>query len=284
MRRNFPEDHEEPWSEEEWLEDMKRSDARADRFGELLETLQDHPNRDELVAREMGWADFTEEVNRLEDESLLDGEPGWASIDGPLGDDDDDAEEDEDLSEFPELVDEDDAGGFEESSDDDEDDEDEPEDVRHPLHAADAAVEPEDEVERKHFRDDPSRRIWEFHRAHDVSMRVRALLGPYGGGEDDPTDGQLTLAIAGPMIASAKIVGGHSLGYDKHYINGNIARQRVGLDAMDKSIEACKQLALDKHIPADLLAAVLPELNALRDDLAARIERMRARARRLHGA
>ena len=44
-----------PWTEEEWEKFMERSDIRAAKYGELLETFMDDPNRDEIIAREMGW-------------------------------------------------------------------------------------------------------------------------------------------------------------------------------------------------------------------------------------
>ena len=54
-----PED-DRPWSEEKWEAFMKEGDLRAARFGELLETFIDHPDRDEIVAREMGWDDLAD--------------------------------------------------------------------------------------------------------------------------------------------------------------------------------------------------------------------------------
>jgi hypothetical protein len=51
-----------PWNEEQWEQAMKESDLRAARFGELLETLLDHPDRDEIVAREMGWNDLADAI------------------------------------------------------------------------------------------------------------------------------------------------------------------------------------------------------------------------------
>lgn len=44
-----------PWGEAQWERFMQRSETRAARFGELLETLIDHPDRDEIIDREMGW-------------------------------------------------------------------------------------------------------------------------------------------------------------------------------------------------------------------------------------
>lgn len=44
-----------PMDEFEWEEFMKRSDEMADRFSELLEKYWDLPDRDERIAKEMGW-------------------------------------------------------------------------------------------------------------------------------------------------------------------------------------------------------------------------------------
>jgi len=46
---------EKPWTEDQWERFMKRCDARSAWFGELFETLRDHPDREEIIAREMGW-------------------------------------------------------------------------------------------------------------------------------------------------------------------------------------------------------------------------------------
>jgi hypothetical protein len=51
-----------PWNEAQWEQAMKESDLRAARFGELLETLIDHPDRDEIVAREMGWDELADAI------------------------------------------------------------------------------------------------------------------------------------------------------------------------------------------------------------------------------
>ena len=47
--------NETPWTERQWEEFLRESELRSARFGELFETLLDHPRRDELIAREMGW-------------------------------------------------------------------------------------------------------------------------------------------------------------------------------------------------------------------------------------
>lgn len=272
-QRPFPDDDERPWTEDEWLADMKRNDARADRFGELLETLRDEPDRDERVAREMGWDEM---ADALAEEGAGDDE-----------DEDDEEEGEDDDDEDFELPDDADEADF---ADLEKHDEPEPDSVRHPDPAALLATVSEDEedketpAEERLFGREPARQIAEYQFAHRIGMKLHHALKPYSSGDadEDPTDGMLGQALIGPHIATAKIVGGHSLGYRKHYVNGNIACQRIGLDAVDKSIKAYDILVKDGHVPAEFVRSIMPELKRLREVLAARIERMRAYARTLH--
>ena len=64
-----PED-DRPWNEDQRERFMRESEVRSARFGELLETLIDHPDRDEIIRREMGW-------NQEGDEAEADDEPDW---------------------------------------------------------------------------------------------------------------------------------------------------------------------------------------------------------------
>jgi hypothetical protein len=43
------------WDEDDWEGFLLRQDALNAKYQELYETLHDHPRRDELIAREMGW-------------------------------------------------------------------------------------------------------------------------------------------------------------------------------------------------------------------------------------
>ncbi len=54
-RSKSPDDDERPWTEEQWEAFMRRNDLRADRFGELMETLIDDPDRHAKISHEMGW-------------------------------------------------------------------------------------------------------------------------------------------------------------------------------------------------------------------------------------
>lgn len=56
-----PEDRE--MDEYEWERFMKRSDARTERFGELLDKFKDHPDRDRIVAQHMGWDKLAEALD-----------------------------------------------------------------------------------------------------------------------------------------------------------------------------------------------------------------------------
>ena len=46
---------EKEWDEFDYEKFMRESDARTDKYGELLDKYMDHPDRDRIIAREMGW-------------------------------------------------------------------------------------------------------------------------------------------------------------------------------------------------------------------------------------
>lgn len=82
-------EHEEgPWTEAQWERFMEHSDMRSARFGELLETFMDDPDRDRIVAREMGWTwleEALDEEERLAEHLEAVGEP-LPSRDEPAAD------------------------------------------------------------------------------------------------------------------------------------------------------------------------------------------------------
>src|SRR5207253_3319547 len=49
-----------PSDEFEWELFLRASDRRATKLGELMEKYHDHPNRDRVIAREMGWTHIEE--------------------------------------------------------------------------------------------------------------------------------------------------------------------------------------------------------------------------------
>ena len=67
-----PED-DKPMDEFEWERFMKESDKRADQYSELLLKYMNHPDRDQIVAREMGWTKLPDLLADL-DEAVEQGE------------------------------------------------------------------------------------------------------------------------------------------------------------------------------------------------------------------
>jgi hypothetical protein len=55
-------EHEQPereWDEYEWERFLQNQDLRTERYLELLEQYVDHPERDVIIAKEMGWFEFS---------------------------------------------------------------------------------------------------------------------------------------------------------------------------------------------------------------------------------
>jgi hypothetical protein len=70
-------DHEpdRAWDEYDWERFLQQQDHKTEKYMELLEKYLDHPQRDQIIAREMGWTqlmngeDWSEEVDALLDEN-----------------------------------------------------------------------------------------------------------------------------------------------------------------------------------------------------------------------
>jgi hypothetical protein len=52
---------EKKWDEYDWERFLQQQDRRTEQYMELLEKYIDDPNRDQIIAREMGWAHFAED-------------------------------------------------------------------------------------------------------------------------------------------------------------------------------------------------------------------------------
>lgn len=61
----------EVWDEYKWERFLQEQDRTAERYFELLEKYMDHPNRDELIAKEMGWDTHTDDAGFEEEAGLL---------------------------------------------------------------------------------------------------------------------------------------------------------------------------------------------------------------------
>src|SRR5207245_11183527 len=64
------------WDEYDWERFLQEQDQKTEKYMQLLETYLDDPERDEIIAREMGWTqlldakDWSSEVDALLDEGL----------------------------------------------------------------------------------------------------------------------------------------------------------------------------------------------------------------------
>ena len=98
-------DNEEPekiWDEYDWERFLQQQDRKTEKYMELLDRYMDHPNRDRLIAREMGW-------NHLLDEA---GEK-WAEDVDSLFEEEQEATEDEESEGEADGTFEHDEDGFE---------------------------------------------------------------------------------------------------------------------------------------------------------------------------
>lgn len=57
------------WDEYDWERFLKQQDRKTERYMDLLEKYMDHPQRDQIIAKEMGWQYLNELEHGLEDES-----------------------------------------------------------------------------------------------------------------------------------------------------------------------------------------------------------------------
>ncbi len=70
----FDDQPERTWDEYDWERFLQQQDHKTEKYMELLEKYLDDPNRDQIIAREMGWTqlldgkDWTQEVDALLEE------------------------------------------------------------------------------------------------------------------------------------------------------------------------------------------------------------------------
>src|SRR5690349_24985337 len=91
----FDHQPERAWDEYDWERFLQQQDHKTEKYMELLEKYLDHPQRDQIIAREMGWTqllngeNWNEEVDSIlaEESSIDDNVPSvseniMASVDG----------------------------------------------------------------------------------------------------------------------------------------------------------------------------------------------------------
>ena len=251
-----PPDDDRPWTEEQWEEFMKEGDLRAARFGEILETVMDDPDRDRLVARHMGWTHI---------EEMLDEQERAAAEGGGEGESGDDDDEDDEAG-----ADDDDDGIDIDTNDSDDDESD----------AVSSGKDPFADEE-----EDDKRAIPAYKLANEVGLRVHEALQPFMQArapkdpdeewDRDEIDERMGEAYIGCMIAAAKIVGGHAMGYEDDVLCGNIANCKRGLAGADQCEAALLWLRENNHLPAELVERLLPDVRAVQQAVRERIEELR---------
>ena len=67
---DFYDEPERAWDEYDWERFLQKQDSKTERYMELFEKYIDDPNRDQIIAQEMGWTHLldqpTEEVEEIE--------------------------------------------------------------------------------------------------------------------------------------------------------------------------------------------------------------------------
>ena len=248
-------DDDRPWDEERWEAFMRESDLRAARFGEILETVRDEPDRDRIVAKEMGWT-WIEEALDEQEAARAAGEAGGGE------------EEEWDKGEDADVDDEADAEATADGG---------------PESETDAAPVPR---RRRSIRDplddeDGTGEIVAYRLAFDVGMKVDEALQPYmkaeAGTGDEEYERRLGEAYIGVHIAAAKIAGGHAMGYEDDVLCGNIANCKRGLVGAESAEQALLELKAAGSLPADVVDVLLPDVRAVIEAVKARIEELRKR-------
>lgn len=60
---NKDENEPEIWDEHRWEEFFRESDKRTEKYTQLLDKYMNHPERDRIIAEEMGWTHLFDETN-----------------------------------------------------------------------------------------------------------------------------------------------------------------------------------------------------------------------------
>lgn len=250
-------DFEEPeqiWDEYDWERFLQQQDQKTERYMELLEKYIDDPDRDQIIAREMGWSHLMtsdddddeeegwieisfqpdgsvekrdrallDDVEALEEEIYIDNE----SFDFDLGDDDDDEEEEDEDEE---------AEGFE----------------LHPLYQASFALT-----------------IWIDHLFEDLEEI-----------ENRPAAVKLATNCA---VASAKLAAALS-DDETDEIGMTIAYLKRALKAITNALDASQLFGREAKLPAKTRKELHDKLFHVRDGIILLMGEYRSEWRRRYGA
>jgi hypothetical protein len=78
----FDHEPERAWDEYDWERFLQQQDYKTEKYMELLEKYLDDPQRDQIIAQEMGWTQLLDAKDwSIEVDALLDGEPSEDTAD-----------------------------------------------------------------------------------------------------------------------------------------------------------------------------------------------------------
>jgi len=85
------------WDEYQWERFLQQQDRKTEHYMELLEKYMDHPDRDQIIAREMGWSHL---LDGAEEDWLEEADAQLTSELGLDDDDDDDSDGESGVGDF----------------------------------------------------------------------------------------------------------------------------------------------------------------------------------------
>ena len=229
-----PEDKE--WDEFDYEKFMRECDARTDKYAELFDKYREHPDRERIIAKEMGWTWLEEALEAQKEDS------GEAKAPAPA----------EDLSE-PDKQNED---------DDDDNPFDHPDDA--PPLEPDPTTEGVDWVRGKDdFLSHPLAL-----RALEGSMAFWDKCEELGLGETEDDD--LATLLSEYQTTSAKLAGAlDGLAYGRDLSDGAfiVAYLKRALNHLHAAQAALEKVASKNLLPADTIGSVRSELFAIREEI-----------------
>src|SRR6266850_576806 len=246
QRHEPPEEKE--WDEFDYEKFMRESDARTDKYSELLDKYMDHPDRDKIIAKEMGWAWLEEALEEQEENEKLEasGKETNTAANADDFDDPDDTGEAEDPAK---------GGGWEF-----------PDDINDMTEALkpDPATEGVDWVSDKEGYHHHPLAL----RAQDGAMDLWHKCKAIGLGKKDDPD--LSRLISEYQTTSAKLAGAlNSLAYGRDLRDSAfiVAYLKRALNYLHAAQAALERVNAKNILPPDLNAVTRTELFGLREEI-----------------
>jgi hypothetical protein len=205
---------ERPWTEAQWEQLLRRSDARSAKYGELFETLRDHPDRERMIAHDMGW-DIEAPMSP------------WSEDDLPDEEEEEESYSDMQLDDLP---------------------------------------------------DNGLKALPAYQHAYQWGWNIYQVLDELLDSDEElDSDDPRSIVLSDGLTVSAKIAGGHGMGYSDDVLCGNIVYCRRGLEAVERSIAALKTILEQGQLPASRIQPLLDEGSRVRELLNQHIATLRAR-------